>query len=192
MTNPYIKHNSIKIEILKPLSVNVLDQNAKKQAEELYSVYKGCLQAAKCLQDKDLFHDGWLLLNLSVECFFKYLYLLIRPEFEKVSKPEKEFPLGPREYDGAFLFYHSSALEGKLPTPRNFKHEVRELYELFERFTDAVNDENFKALRSSIPSEGDWVKQRYSLRNNPGNEKQFKEYLSDFEGALNTIFKDLK
>ena len=107
-------------------------------------------------------------LNLSVECFFKYIYVLLRNELENLSPPTKKFPLGPLDFDGSFVYFHKSAFDGKSMSVKDFDHEVMELYQLILLFTDANKDVHFQNLRSRIPTKSTWIEARYTSRNHAG------------------------
>jgi hypothetical protein len=79
---------------------------------KLYAAYIRNLDSANALATSRKFHDAWLLLNTSVECFLKHYFILLRPHFEGYAPPSRRFPLGPLDFDGIFVFYHEKSKRG--------------------------------------------------------------------------------
>lgn len=170
------------------------------KGDAIYEAYLGNLDAAKALaaHTPALYHDAWLSLNVAVECFFKHVYCLIRQEFERLQSPKNQrHPLGPIEYDEGFLYYHRT-YRGKDKRNRHilvedFRHEVLELWTLFDRFTDANSNPHFQGLKQYIKTGSEWVHRRYERRAHANLKSEYLNYFSDFDGMLgSTQFRGLR
>ena len=164
------------------------------QERRLYSAYLAQLDVASELSKPAVayYQDAWINLNLSVECFFKHIYCLIRTEFESFASPIKRWPMGPFNYDGAFYYLHKRAREGGSLTIKDFGHEIIEVWSLMDLFTDAHHSQEFQDLRSHIPSQEAWVGARYSVRNHPGFKAKYEDYRQQFDAARTTTFRRFK
>jgi len=195
----YLSENSIKISTIEPLCDGEIDLRFENTGpvKNIYYAYLGNLEAAKALSGNHipLYQDALISLNLSVECFFKYVYFLLLEKFDAHTPTKKgRHPLGPIEYDGGFLYYHQAykSKDIKYLSVTQFGHEVMELWTLLDRFTDARENKIFQNFKNHIPTQRDWVEARYQRRNHLQVQEEFIDYLSDFEQILSTVFSRLK
>lgn len=188
-------HHSIRIATINPPAnpfTNAGDARFKNNEVSLYSAYKRNLDSAIVLANGGKYHDAWILLNIAVECFFKHMYVLIRPEFLAHSPPVKKFPLGPWDYDGIFLFFHQSGKKGEHITMKDFGHEVMGLWQLIWIFTDLNQDTYLLNLKYHIPTQSTWVDARYEVPNHLAYKAKYTDYFISFQDCLSNTFGRFK
>lgn len=191
---PYLALHSIHTASI-PRHTGVSDPRLKDfRGDEMYEAYLGNLAAAEALagHSPSLYQDAWISLHLSVECFFKHVYYLLLSEFEKHSRQVKRALIGPIEYDAGFLFYHQAYATQSKISEKSLGHEVLQLWNLFDRFTDAHHNVDFQTLRQHILPAATWVNRRYERRNHARLKSEYESYLNIFQKTLDSLFGALK
>lgn len=184
-------HSIVTARVVAPTNpmTNVGDVRFKNDGErKLYAAYKRNLDSAQALATSGKYHDAWILLNIAVECFFKHVYVLLRPEFSAFAIPTRRFPLGPLDFDGVFVFFHEKSRFGEGISLKDFGHEVMTMWRLIWLFTDLNADSHLNTLKNHLPSQSDWVDARYDLANHATFEAKYKDYLKSFTDCLSNTF----
>jgi len=141
----------------------------------LRSTYKRHLDAAKVLQEKKLYREAFLSLQLSVECFLKYAFCLVR--FKVWGGNELRLKDVPPFYHSAIREYDFSA--------RRFEHNVSDLIRFLLDNVADIDRDLLQRLSVNLRSRADWINYRY------GNPKLLDETCRKVFPVLLNAFEEL-
>ncbi len=134
-------------------------------------------RVAEVLAAAGLHHDALVNLYISIECFLKHLYCLVR-ELE-VSTDHDATPMG-------------SLLRRSLGAKDRFRdHRLTDITKVLNAHTDLSNFVEYRNFERSLPPSGSWVEARYALRNHPAKRTEYATVLGVFNDFLNGCVKDL-
>lgn len=191
----YISKQSIKISTLTSPSPSLTSAYYKSLEENgFYPAYSANLDASKALasQAPPLYQDAWLSLNISVECFFKYLFCLVRHKIE-TQAPAAGHNLIDLNVNKLFLYGTYTFTKRSDLLCKDFGHNVRDLWTLIDTLTDASsNSAEFASLKHIIPTQQDWVDARYKARDHISYESKYVSYSTAFNACLTGIFGAIK
>ena len=177
------------MDVIRIEELGISEDLLQKEAFPLHSAYKRSLNSADCLGHSKHYHDEWLTLNLSVECFLKYVYHLMYPlllDTKSALNSETDKAIRP-------FFYHQNQIKiGVPPHTKNFGHEVAILLQFIGLVSNANEDISFRAMREEIPTQSKWIEERYSLEKNDRYSAKYSDYKSTFDGLLGGKFEGLR